>query len=174
MYMKKHRRKPGQAIFSKRARSICNLHSCYNFVLVLYENTLVFSQSGARNFFMYIIVMITTANSSKWLIKQGYSFPKYYRQYACKTFSTVITKKTSIYPTQRPNRAESGNRVQKVEIKLSINNSRKYKKQNGGRRRRRVLRTEHSTKHKKLAKYLDVLGTKMDITIEMKCRNRRP
>ena len=130
--MKKHRRKPGQAIFSKRARSICNLHSCYNFALVLYENTLVFSQSGARNFFMYIIVMITTANSSKWLIKQGYSFPKYYRQYACKTFSMVITKKTSIYPTQRPNRAESGNRVQKVEIKMSIINSRKYTKKMAG------------------------------------------
>ena len=63
--------------------------------------------------------------------------------------------------------------MQKVEIKMSINNSRKYKKKNGGRRRRRVLRTEHSTKHKKLAKYLDVLGTKMDFTIAMKCRNRR-
>ena len=40
----------------------------------------------------------------------------------------VITGKTSIYPTQRPNRAESGNRVQKIEIKLSIDNSRKHKK----------------------------------------------
>ena len=100
LFVNNVRRKPGKTIFSKRARSICNLHSCYNFALGLYEYTLVSSQSGARNFLMYIIVMITTANSSKWLIKQGYSFPKYYREYACKTFSMVITGKTSIYPTQ--------------------------------------------------------------------------
>ena len=32
-----------------------NLHMCYNFALALHENALVFSQSEARNFFMYII-----------------------------------------------------------------------------------------------------------------------
>ena len=31
------------------------LHSCYNFALVLHEKALVFSQSEARNYFMYII-----------------------------------------------------------------------------------------------------------------------
>ena len=32
-------------------RAICNLHSCYNFALVLHENAPVFSQSEASNFF---------------------------------------------------------------------------------------------------------------------------
>ena len=47
----------------------------------------------------------------------------------------LMTGKTSIYPTQRPNKAESGNLVQKgwnwmqkVEMKLSIDKSRKHKK----------------------------------------------
>ena len=34
-------------------RVICNLNSCHNFALVLHENALFFSQSEARNFFMY-------------------------------------------------------------------------------------------------------------------------
>lgn len=33
---------------------IGNLHSCYDFPLVLHENVLVFNHSGVRNFFMYI------------------------------------------------------------------------------------------------------------------------
>ena len=33
---------------SKRARAICNLHSCYNFALVLHENAFVFSQLEAQ------------------------------------------------------------------------------------------------------------------------------
>ena len=37
--------------FWKRASAICNLHLCYNFVLVLHENALILSQSEARNFF---------------------------------------------------------------------------------------------------------------------------
>ena len=44
--------------FWKRARAICNLNSCYNlhnFALVLHENALFFSQSEARNFFMYTV-----------------------------------------------------------------------------------------------------------------------
>ena len=48
--MNKHRKKQRQTKFWKRARAICNLHSCYNFALVLYKNALVFSQSKARNF----------------------------------------------------------------------------------------------------------------------------
>ena len=32
----------------KRARAICNLHSCYNFALVLHENALVSSQLEAQ------------------------------------------------------------------------------------------------------------------------------
>ena len=50
-----------QTKFLKRACTICNLHPCYNFyfvlqvALVLHENALVFSQSEARNSFMYII-----------------------------------------------------------------------------------------------------------------------
>ena len=32
------------------------MHACYNFALVLHENALVFSQSEARNFFMYILL----------------------------------------------------------------------------------------------------------------------
>ena len=31
--------------------TICNLHSCYSFALVLHENAPVFSQSEASNFF---------------------------------------------------------------------------------------------------------------------------
>ena len=36
-------------------RVICNLNSCHNFALVLHENALFFSQSQARNFFMYTV-----------------------------------------------------------------------------------------------------------------------
>ena len=42
--------------FWKLAHAICNLHLWYNFALLLQENyALVFSQSEACNFFMYII-----------------------------------------------------------------------------------------------------------------------
>ena len=51
MYTKKHQRESRQSKFWKRARAICNLHSSYNFALVLHENTLVFSKSEAHNFF---------------------------------------------------------------------------------------------------------------------------
>ena len=50
MYMKKHHSKSRQTKFWKRARAVCNLHQCFNFALVLHENAVVFSQSGARNF----------------------------------------------------------------------------------------------------------------------------
>ena len=55
MYMKKHRRNLWQIKFWKRVRAICNLHSCYNFALMLHDKVLVFSQSEGRNYFMYII-----------------------------------------------------------------------------------------------------------------------
>ena len=56
MYMKKHHWKYGQMEFWKLAHAICNLHLWYNFALLLQENyALVFSQSEACNFFMYII-----------------------------------------------------------------------------------------------------------------------
>ena len=42
----------------KHGRAICNLHSCYNFAIVLHEKALVFSQSAARNFFMNIIMNV--------------------------------------------------------------------------------------------------------------------
>ena len=41
--------------FWKCACPICNLHLCFNFALLLYENALIFSQLEAHNFFMYII-----------------------------------------------------------------------------------------------------------------------
>ena len=37
-------------------RTIFNFYSCYNLVLVLHENILVFSQPEAYNFSMYIII----------------------------------------------------------------------------------------------------------------------
>ena len=52
MDMKKHH----QMEFWKIAHIICNLHFLrYNFALLLQENALVFSQSEACNFLMYII-----------------------------------------------------------------------------------------------------------------------
>ena len=45
--------KSRQTTFWKHARALWNLHACYNFVLVLHENKLVFSQSEARNFCMF-------------------------------------------------------------------------------------------------------------------------
>ena len=53
--MKEHHEGQRQTKCLERARAICNLRSCYNFAFVLHENALVFSQAGARNFFMYII-----------------------------------------------------------------------------------------------------------------------
>ena len=40
----------------ENVRTIYNFYSCYNLVLVLHENILVFSQSEAYNFSMYIII----------------------------------------------------------------------------------------------------------------------
>ena len=45
----------GQTKFWKRLRAICNLHSCYNFALLLHENSLIFSQSEVHNFSICII-----------------------------------------------------------------------------------------------------------------------
>ena len=55
MDMKKHQWKSRQMEFWKTAHTICNLHLWYNFALLLQENALVFSQSEACNFLMYII-----------------------------------------------------------------------------------------------------------------------
>ena len=52
MYMKKHRRVKTRKFLQ---HAICNLHSCYNFALVLQETALVFSQSERVIFFTYII-----------------------------------------------------------------------------------------------------------------------
>ena len=51
MYMKKHRRVKTRKFLQ---HAICNLHSCYNFALVLQETTR-FQPIRARNFFTYII-----------------------------------------------------------------------------------------------------------------------
>ena len=52
-FNEKHHRKsrPTKLTLKACARNICNLHSCYNFALVLHENALVLSQSEARKFF---------------------------------------------------------------------------------------------------------------------------
>ena len=42
----------------ENVHAICNLHLCYNFALVLYENAQAFSRSDASNFFMYIPINI--------------------------------------------------------------------------------------------------------------------
>ena len=55
MHMKKHHRKSRQKKFGKHACAICNLHSCYNFALMLHENALIFNQSERYNFFTFII-----------------------------------------------------------------------------------------------------------------------
>lgn len=47
---KKHHRKSRQTKLFKCARDICNLLSCYNFAIALYESALVLSQSDERNF----------------------------------------------------------------------------------------------------------------------------
>ena len=49
MYMKNITESEDRHKFWQRARTICNLHSCFNFALV-------FSWSDARNFFMYVII----------------------------------------------------------------------------------------------------------------------
>ena len=48
MYMKKNIKEVKTDELLKRARAICNLHSCYNFALVLPENAFVFSQLEAQ------------------------------------------------------------------------------------------------------------------------------
>ena len=54
--------KSRQTKFSKHSTlAICNLHSCYNFALVLHENALVLCQSEARNlFFMHFTSVVCT------------------------------------------------------------------------------------------------------------------
>ena len=61
MYMKKHCRRSRQTKF-KSVRElfvfwprVTIMHLRYDFAFVLHENALVFSQSEAHNFFMYII-----------------------------------------------------------------------------------------------------------------------
>ena len=49
MYMKKHRRVKTRKFLQ---HAICNLHSCYNFALVLQETALVFSQSERIIFYI--------------------------------------------------------------------------------------------------------------------------
>ena len=58
-FNEKHHRKsrPTKLTLKACARYICNLHSCYNFELVLHENALVLSQSEARKFFIHIITL---------------------------------------------------------------------------------------------------------------------
>ena len=58
-YMKKHHRKSRQMKVWKHTHAICTFHLCYNFALVLYENTLIFSQSETCNFFMYMYMIIS-------------------------------------------------------------------------------------------------------------------
>ena len=48
-----------------QTRIICNLHSCYNFALVLNAKSIVFSQSEARNFFMYITMTVIFSSPSR-------------------------------------------------------------------------------------------------------------
>ena len=55
----KNHRKSRQTKFWKRMHATSNLHLCYNFALVLHKNALIFSQSEARNSFMYIIIIET-------------------------------------------------------------------------------------------------------------------
>ena len=50
--------KTSQKVKTDNVRAICRLHLCYNFALVLQENALLFSQSEAHNFFMYIVTAI--------------------------------------------------------------------------------------------------------------------
>ena len=59
IYIKGYQRRSRQTKFWKHARAIWNLHSCDNFAFVLHVNALVFSQSEARKFFMYIISLFT-------------------------------------------------------------------------------------------------------------------
>ena len=47
-----------QTKFCKWVCAICNLHSCYNFALVLHEKSLIFSQSEACNFIKYINIYL--------------------------------------------------------------------------------------------------------------------
>ena len=47
VHEKEHQRSQDRRLL-KRARAICNLHSCYNFALVLHENAFVFSQLEAQ------------------------------------------------------------------------------------------------------------------------------
>ena len=58
-FNEKHHRKsrPTKLTLKACARYICNLHSCYNFELVLHENALVLSQSEARKFVIHIITL---------------------------------------------------------------------------------------------------------------------
>ena len=50
--------KTSQKVKTDNLRALCHLHLCYNFVLVVQENALLFSQSEVHNFFMYIVTII--------------------------------------------------------------------------------------------------------------------
>ena len=63
MYTKKHRKKSRQTKFWKLVRLLVILYSCYNFALALNENALVFSQSEARNFILYIYILLRIIKS---------------------------------------------------------------------------------------------------------------
>ena len=63
----------GKCKFLQRTCAICNLHSCYIFVLMLHEIAFVFSQSEAHNFFMYSRVKKLFLKSKfMMLVKLGY------------------------------------------------------------------------------------------------------
>ena len=52
-----------------------NLHSCYNFALVLHKNALVCSQSEAHNLYiMYIITQIKNICYEYWMVKESLLF----------------------------------------------------------------------------------------------------
>ena len=64
MYMKKHHRKSRQTKFWKCVSPFCNLHSFYNFALVLHAKALVFSQPEACNFSVHIIIIMVISLTS--------------------------------------------------------------------------------------------------------------
>ena len=55
--MKKHYWESRQWKFWKHMQAIYNLHSCYNFALMLHKNALVFSQSEAHDFFSCTLLL---------------------------------------------------------------------------------------------------------------------
>lgn len=49
IYMKNSTDSPRQTKFWQRTRAFCNLHSCYNFVLVLHESALLYYRNNSDN-----------------------------------------------------------------------------------------------------------------------------